>query len=188
MNQNAIETKNNLLEAFLRMYEQKPLSQITVKEVCTVAGYNRTTFYNHFVDMPDLLGQIEDETLGKIEAIVSRLTARDIFQTDALFMGVKGIYQANQRIMSLLMTKTDSHFPPKMKSLMFRTITGFCQGLSVAESKKLNVAITYHFSAVLGVFSHWIQRQDGLQMEEMVDYVKEISQGGFLTAINKMVQ
>jgi len=188
MNQNAIETKSNLLEAFLRIYEQKPLSQITVKEVCAIAGYNRTTFYNHFVDMPDLLGQIEDETLGKIEAIVSRLRARDIFQTDALFLGVKGMYQANQRTMSLLMTKTDSHFPQKMKALMARTITGFCQGLSTAESKKLNVAIAYHFSAVLGVMSHWIQTREGLDMEEMVDYMKEISQGGVMTAINKMIQ
>lgn len=188
MNQNAIETKNNLLEAFLRIYEQKPLSQITVKEVCAVAGYNRTTFYNHFIDMPDLLGQIEDETLGKIEAIVGHLTARDIFQTDALFLGVKGMYQANQQIMSLLMTKTDSHFPLKMKALMARTITGFCQNLTPAESMKLNMAIAYHFSAVLGVFSYWIQSDNGLEMEEIVDYVKEISQGGVLTVINKMVQ
>ena len=38
-------TKQNLIDAFWVLYCQKPLTQITVKEIVARAGYNRSTFY-----------------------------------------------------------------------------------------------------------------------------------------------
>jgi AcrR family transcriptional regulator len=187
MNQNAIETRNNLLEAFLRIYEHSSISQITVKQICSVAGYNRSTFYNHFNDVPSMLSEIEDNTLVAIQNIVCKLSAHEIFLTDAIFVAVKGIYHDNQREMSVLMTKPDSHFPQKLRSLMEYTITGFLPGLSDGDNKKLKIAISYHFSAVIGVMAHWLENKETLELPQVIDYVKEISQEGVLKVINKMI-
>jgi AcrR family transcriptional regulator len=187
MNQNAIDTKINLLEAFLRIYENKRIAQVTVKEICCVAGYNRSTFYNHFNDVPSMLNQIEDDTLLIIEGVVRKLTAKEIFHTDAIFAALKGIYQGNQQKMAILMTKPDSHFPQKLKRLMEEIITGFCEDLSGGDNQKLKVAISYHFSAIIGVMAHLMQNRETLDMNQMIDYVKEFSQEGVLTAIKKMV-
>ena len=187
MNQNAIDTKNNLLEAFLRIYENKSIAQVTVKEICSVAGYNRSTFYNHYNDVPSMLSQIEDDTLMIIEGVVRKLTAKDIFHTDAIFAALKGIYNGNQQKMAILMTKSDSHFPQKLKRLMEEIITGFCDDLSVSENQKLKVAISYHFSAIIGVMAHLMQNRETLDMNQVIDYVKEFSLEGVLTAIKKMI-
>jgi AcrR family transcriptional regulator len=187
MNQNAIVTKQNLLESFLRIYAQKNMTQITVKEICSVAGYNRSTFYNHFNDVPSMLSQLEDEKLLIIEGAVRKLTAAEIFQTDAIFAAVKGIYHDNQLTMAILMTKPDSHFPQKLKGLMERIITGFFQDMSDSNKEKLKIAISYHFSAVIGVMAHLMENLETLDMEQAIDYVKEFSQEGVLTAIKKMI-
>ncbi len=42
--QRAAETKKNLQEAFLKLYETKEISQITIREITDLAGYNRGTF------------------------------------------------------------------------------------------------------------------------------------------------
>lgn len=187
MNQNAIETRNNLLEAFLRIYANKSIAQVTVKEICWVAGYNRSTFYNHFNDVPSMLSQIEDDTLLVIEGSVRRLTSLEIFHTDAIFAALKGFYHENQDKMAVLMTKPDSHFPQKLKGLMEEVITGFFQDLSISDNQKLKVAISYHFSAVIGVMAHMMQNRETLDLSQLIDYVKEFSQEGVLTAIKKMI-
>lgn len=186
MNQNAIETRDNLLEAFLRIYTQKSIIHITVKEICSVAGYNRSTFYNHFNDVPSLLSQIEDDTLLLLEGVVRKLTAEEIFHTDAIFAALKGIYNENQQMLAILMTKPDSHFPQKLKGLMEEVITGFFQDLSVSDNQKLKMAISYHFSAVIGVMAHLMQNRDDYEISQVIDYVKEFSQEGVLTVIKKM--
>lgn len=42
-------------EAFLTLLEKKDFAYITVKEICKVAGVNRSTFYLHYETMADLL-------------------------------------------------------------------------------------------------------------------------------------
>ena len=42
-------------EAFLALLEKKDFAYITVKEICTVAGVNRSTFYLHYETVGDLL-------------------------------------------------------------------------------------------------------------------------------------
>lgn len=42
-------------EAFLELLEKKDFAYITVKEICTRAGVNRSTFYLHYETVTDLL-------------------------------------------------------------------------------------------------------------------------------------
>ena len=186
MNQNSAETKKNLTEALLRIYAQKRISQVTVKEICSVAGYNRSTFYNHFDDVPSMLNQIEDELLFRMEHMVRQLTPEDIFKTDKIFVAIKGIYQDNQSALSLLMTKPDSHFPQKLKSLMEAIIGGLFEEPSPVDNEKLQTAISYHFSAVIGVMSYWLSSGKMSDIGKAIDYVQEFSREGILTVIKNM--
>ena len=44
-------------EAFLTLLAKKDFEYITVKEICEVAGVNRSTFYLHYETMSDLLSE-----------------------------------------------------------------------------------------------------------------------------------
>ena len=44
-------------EAFLTLLAKKDFEYITVKEICEVAGVNRSTFYLHYETMSDLLAE-----------------------------------------------------------------------------------------------------------------------------------
>ena len=54
-------TRMVLKESLLQLLEKKPITQITVKEICEEADINRSTFYSHYSDQYDLLNQIEEE-------------------------------------------------------------------------------------------------------------------------------
>lgn len=57
-------TRMRIREAFLACLAEKPVSKITVKELCDMAEINRATFYKHYADPFDLLDKLEGEALS----------------------------------------------------------------------------------------------------------------------------
>ena len=51
------------------------LSQVTVTAVSNRAGVTRRTFYSHFKDIPDLVDQVERETVDGSRALVERIAS-----------------------------------------------------------------------------------------------------------------
>lgn len=59
-------TKMVLRESLIKLLQTKPISRITVKELCELADINRATFYTHYTDQFDLLRKISDELIADI--------------------------------------------------------------------------------------------------------------------------
>ncbi|MBQ7408530.1 MAG: TetR/AcrR family transcriptional regulator [Clostridia bacterium] len=62
-----IYTNNVLKNALLTYLEQKPLCKISVSEICTMAGVNRSTFYKHYDGCNELYEKIEKEQLEEFK-------------------------------------------------------------------------------------------------------------------------
>jgi len=60
-NRRAQETNETIIRAafVLLVEEKKPMSKITVREICEMAGINHSTFYTHYQDVYDLFEKVE---------------------------------------------------------------------------------------------------------------------------------
>ena len=47
-------TKQAIKNSFLKLLNDRPLNQVTVKAIVEDCGINRNTFYYHFTDIPAL--------------------------------------------------------------------------------------------------------------------------------------
>jgi AcrR family transcriptional regulator len=54
-------TRNAIKETFIKLLEERPLTDITVKDIVETCGINRNSFYYHFQDIPALLEEIVTE-------------------------------------------------------------------------------------------------------------------------------
>jgi len=59
-------TKMAIKATFLKMLDEKPLHQITVKDIVEECGINRNSFYYHFHDIPALIEEIITEEADRI--------------------------------------------------------------------------------------------------------------------------
>lgn len=59
-NQRVMLTKRLISEALLKMLKTCNINKISIRELCQVAGINRTTFYNHYGSQYDVLNEIAD--------------------------------------------------------------------------------------------------------------------------------
>ena len=70
-NRSVRNTRRRLREALLRLLEQKPLHEISVKELTELADVNRGTFYFHYQDIFDLLVSMEDAFFEQLDRTLS---------------------------------------------------------------------------------------------------------------------
>lgn len=58
--------KKAIRDSFIKLLNQNPLSQITIRDIVDDCGVNRNTFYYYFQDLPQLVETIADEAAGRI--------------------------------------------------------------------------------------------------------------------------
>lgn len=59
-------TKKAIVQTFLKLLDDRPLNQITVKDIVEACGINRNSFYYHFEDLPSLLEEILKDEADRI--------------------------------------------------------------------------------------------------------------------------
>ena len=59
-------TKKAIKNSFLKLLNDRPLNQVTVKAIVEDCGINRNTFYYHFTDIPSLATEIITERADQI--------------------------------------------------------------------------------------------------------------------------
>lgn len=59
-------TKKAIREAFVQLLNERPLNQITVKDIVDRCGVNRNTFYYYYQDIPQLIETIIGEDADRI--------------------------------------------------------------------------------------------------------------------------
>lgn len=67
------KTKKLLKDTFIELLNEKPMEKISVKDLTEKADLNRGTFYLHYTDIYDLLEQSENELLGEMSEILSKI-------------------------------------------------------------------------------------------------------------------
>ena len=64
-------TRMIIQTAFWELLQQKPVSKITVREICDKAEINRSTFYKHYQDCYDLLDRLKEDALSRFDELLA---------------------------------------------------------------------------------------------------------------------
>ncbi|HJC75149.1 MAG TPA: TetR/AcrR family transcriptional regulator [Candidatus Mediterraneibacter faecavium] len=67
------KTEQAIKNAFIELRAKKPLEKITVKELCSIALINKSTFYSHYEDIYALSEAMEQETVASIIRSIGHL-------------------------------------------------------------------------------------------------------------------
>ena len=171
VNQRTRLTRRLFHESLLSLLKEKSVDKITVKELCERAELNRTTFYLHYGQPADVLGEIEDELVAeaqtylkelKEDTAITRLRAllayirdnRDMFRT---VMCESGTDAFRYRFF-------ESVFPEEVMS-----------GLLLHEQKLKKYIEGYLTSGAFAVVYTWILDDCALPADELADLMFGLS-------------
>lgn len=159
-------TRQALAEAFCLLYREKPLDKITVRAITQKAGYNRSTFYQYFFDVYDLLDFIERDTIEYI--IQNRKDERKV-ESDIFLENLVDLYNNRGIYVEALMGDYGSNrFLIKLENSMHKIIPE----LNIPDDDSLKAyRIQYRISTSLSLFRLWIRRGKDLPVDELLQLV-----------------
>lgn len=90
-------TENAIKTTFSKMIEERPLSQITVKDLVAECGINRNSFYYHFQDIPSLTEEIIKE---HVDRCIERFPEIDSIE-EVLEVSLTFIYEKKKSVIHI---------------------------------------------------------------------------------------
>lgn len=175
-------TRENLIDAFWSLYSQKKIDHISVKEITDKAGYHRSTFYEYFVDIYDLLNQLEESLLAFVKEKV--LNSLAVEQNDDILQGLADVYESKGKYLWVLLGENgDPYFSKKLKAVM-RPVLIKTFGMSESD---IHTAYIFEFglSAILSTITHWYQSNKNIPSKELVFIIRSMLMNGVYPMIRK---
>ncbi len=152
-------TRMVLQNSLIELMKDKPISKITIKELCTNADINRTTFYAHYTDQFALLRQIEDDALSWAkEAITALLSKTDRHETMKVLEQICQYFAENSSHLQILMSEQgDVHFQKQLFTLIYEEC-----GIHPLEDCSEDIAkrelnFIFVVTGSIGLIQHWLK-------------------------------
>ncbi len=160
------QTRQNLMDAFWELYCEKRIEKITVREITAKAGYNRGTFYEYFVDVYDVLEQIELSLLPNIEDMPPLLPT-----LDAVALPIDSfikLYSSSSKYYTVLLGDNgDPAFAAKIKSGIKAKLLKQLGELG-ENDLELDYALEYMLSAMIGILTYWFKNGENVPKEKLI--------------------
>ncbi len=174
------QTRENLIDAFWSLYRQQKLDRITVKDITDKAGYNRSTFYEYFQDINDVLNQLEDALLEFLKAQIQNNMADAL--NDDILQKFGEVYESKGDYLSVLLGENgDPDFVNKIKGVV-RPI--FLEAFGLPETEvRISFVFEYGFSAMVSTITYWYTSGKPLSSKELALLLRSMIMGGVLPTL-----
>lgn len=175
-------TRRALRSALIDLICEKPLSDITVTDLCARADVNRSTFYLHYKGVHELLEEIEDAILERINAHFPPCPTLDTVDG---FTGFLEHMKRTPRIARLMQVLCSDQGDPRfVHRLQQQTYEAFLRGWArhplpeVSEARK-QLIFSFLVPGIVFVLASWLQGDlAGLSAEEVSATLRALIERG----------
>ena len=163
-------TRRAIKESFLKLLNQRPLNQITVKDIVEDCGINRNSFYYHFSDLPALVEEIMKE---RVSAMVEDHPTIDSVQEGADAI-VEFVMHNKRAIYHIYNSVSRDVFERHLMEVCRYVVTTYLDGmLEEVEEADRDAILRFHRCACFGSVIDWLN--SGMK-DDVSDYFRRIRQ------------
>ena len=170
--------------ALISLIEKKDFELITVKEICEVAGVNRSTFYLHYDNTNDLLKETIEAVYkdffgrfsaeGSKEVNIADKTDDELFLiTPKYLMPYLEFVEDNRKLFLIMYEKNEMMGAEKTYEKWFKEIFGpILTRFGVSEEEQPFIMIFY-LNGIIGLVNEWLARDCAQSKEEIISIIQK---------------
>ncbi len=158
-NRSVRKTKIKLRDGLTELMKEKPLKNITVRELADMVDINRGTFYLYYKDIYDMIEQIETEMFEEFNDIVKlRISKSNGESPDPILADVFNFLAENADLcIALLGPNGDMTFVNKLKDLVRdRCLYYWLEIYNAKSTKFFDYFYAFFISGCIGMFEEWL--------------------------------
>lgn len=163
------EGTRKIQDAFMKIFAKKPLHEITVKSVCDRAGIFRTTFYNYFSDLYEVLESVEDLLVANCQernqTFVSYQFRKGQYDQAGHFRSTLLYIKENEFwFRTLLIKSRDGMFIYKWKKVIKEDFLKKFRHENI-DIKEEELVLEMISSGCIGAYTYWVNNLDHVPIE-----------------------
>ncbi|MCF0133256.1 MAG: TetR/AcrR family transcriptional regulator [Blautia sp.] len=176
-----------ICDAFFQLVKEKDISKITVADVIKKAGIVRSTFYNHYENIPDLISSIENQTVSDVFSMMQKFKPRNNQEfCKSFFMSICEYTKSNPLLISLLCNPDTSGFYEKTISMFQQYVskTTSSRTPSNHSKKEFSYMLASTIGSTIGVLHKWARNDFAESSEYIADILARTFIAGTLPFIS----
>lgn len=181
------KTKKLLINSLAALLEEKPLKNITVRELAELSDINRGTFYLHYRDVYDMVDKLETEAFERFNEIVSNYEPSYEQETFLTFLTELFEFLADNSLLakSLIGKNGDAAFVDKLKiTLREKYVARIYSDLNIKDKVKFEYLCHFIEMGSVGICDAWLNGG----MKEAPRKMAEITENMILSAIASLTE
>ncbi len=176
-----------ILGAFFKLLKEKKPDRITVSDITKTAGIARSTFYNHYQDIPSLISAVEDKTIHDVFSMMENFQPkndRDI--CSSYFLTLCRYTMENPFLSGLLSTPHGNDLFEKMLTMLHHYVTATTSSARPDRHTKeeISYVITCAIGSTIGVLHKWTRDNFDLAPEVIAEILTQIFLAGMLPLLS----
>lgn len=176
-------TKMVLRESLTKIMHDKPISRITIKELCENADINRATFYAHYNDQYDLLKKVEQEIIDDINSYLDS-SSFDENNMDSLLVMTKifEYIKENAEICRVLLgSNGDIDFQKEIMMIVQKRFVSEQKTKKTVNEKVVEYIYTFAATGSIGLIQKWLSEDSKMTPSDMAKLVIKLTNQGLIT-------
>lgn len=163
-----VRTKKRIKESFFKLIQEKPFSEISVKELCDLAECSRNAFYEHYEYKDNLFISVSKECVASALSGIYAITSAPHEINDEIIYKVcknflKGISDCSKELSILLKHDYENifheEFASRIFSLMMESTADSAKDYNV-YTDEWRLAISYNAGGFLGFVIYWLDHPE----------------------------
>jgi len=162
-------TKMLLNESLLKFLSEKPLSRITVKEICAEADVNRSTYYIYYTDPHDQMHKLQSELLADMAIYIDNIVCRQPEDSHHFYQTIKAFLdyiQSKKHVFQVLLSDTGALSLLK-DMLSFFAERVFRSKPETADREKELQKYIFVSTGSIGMIYYWLMENGKQSTEEL---------------------
>lgn len=178
------KSKEALKNSLIKLMETKPVNNITVKELVTIADLNRSTFYNYYCDIPDMLSKLEkelyDEFSDTLELHICKSGTKDNISEEVLkfITDMCDVIKNNYEFCKCIFSKNgDINFLFELEELVENHIKDQLRERFDGKMNYLAYVYSFFKSGYIGILKSWMEGGCVESSEEIAHLTNSLVRG-----------
>lgn len=172
-----------IYDAFFLLLKEKDIEKITVSDIIKKAGIVRSTFYNHYENIPALVTAIEDKTIQDIFSLMETFhpkNDRDVCKS--YFSTICDYTMTNPFLANLLRSPRGDVFFEKAMTMFHRYVSNVMENTTPSHHSKdeFSYMIACTIGSTLGVLHKWTREDFQVPKEFIADILTQTFITGML--------
>lgn len=165
-----------IVDTFIELCKNKKMEDITVALLCDKADINRTTFYNHYEGIWEIVNNIENEIISKIDRVLKDFSYYEF---------IKDPYPTLSKLNNIINEKPDfykklyqlsySHFFIDKLKEIFHTKILESPNIPKAfvSSTKGQITISIFIGSLANAYSDWFSQKINCPLDDITQQISE---------------